>query len=105
MIASELAHQDDEQPERASSDDLDVLRHSLRAALNDSAPTRAKTLQAMIDGIRVHARDNIEPTFRIPAVRVDYRYMEPTDLKSNRSARLPGGRMSLDEGRSSPLCA
>jgi hypothetical protein len=23
--------------------------------------------------------------------------MEPTDLKSNRSARLPGGRMSLDE--------
>jgi len=24
--------------------------------------------------------------------------MEPTDLKSNRSARLPGGRMSLDGG-------
>jgi hypothetical protein len=23
--------------------------------------------------------------------------MEPTDLKSNRLARLPGGRMSLDE--------
>jgi hypothetical protein len=23
--------------------------------------------------------------------------VEPTDLKSNRSARLPGGRMSLDE--------
>jgi len=22
--------------------------------------------------------------------------MEPTDLKSNRSARLPGGRMALD---------
>jgi len=25
--------------------------------------------------------------------------MEPTDLKSNRSARLPGGRMSLDEAK------
>jgi hypothetical protein len=24
--------------------------------------------------------------------------MEPTDLGSNRSARLPGGRMSLDVG-------
>jgi hypothetical protein len=23
--------------------------------------------------------------------------MEPTDLKSNRTARLPGGRMSLDD--------
>jgi hypothetical protein len=23
--------------------------------------------------------------------------MEPTDLKPNRSARLPGGRMSLDD--------
>jgi hypothetical protein len=23
--------------------------------------------------------------------------MEPTDLKSNRAARLPGGRMSLDD--------
>lgn len=51
----------------------------------------------MIDTIRVDARDQIEPTFRVPAVRIDYGYMEPTDLKSNRSARLPGGRMALDE--------
>jgi hypothetical protein len=51
----------------------------------------------MIDAIRVGARDHIEPTFRVPAVRIDYGYMEPTDLKSNRSVRLPGGRMSLDE--------
>lgn len=84
--ASELAHQDDEQPERASSSDLDALRHSLRAALKDSTPTRAKTtLQAMIDGIRVHARDNIEPTFRIPAVRVDYGYMELVGLEPTTS--------------------
>jgi hypothetical protein len=27
------------------------------------------------------------------------RVMEPTDLKSNRSARLPGGRMSLDQAK------
>ena len=49
----------------------------------------------MIDQIPIHAR-NIEPTFRVPAVRIDYGYMEPTDLKSNRCAQLPGGRMSLD---------
>jgi hypothetical protein len=29
----------------------------------------------MIDGIRVHARDNIEPPFRVPAVRIDCGYM------------------------------
>jgi hypothetical protein len=30
---------------------------------------------------------------------------EPTDLKSNRSARLPGGPMSLyEDGRASALC-
>jgi hypothetical protein len=75
--ASELSTQDDqEQPERATSDDLDALRTDLRDALNSSTPTHVKTvLQTLIDGIHVHARDNIEPTFRIPAVRVDYGYM------------------------------
>jgi len=81
--ASELAAQDDqEQPERATSDDLDAMRAGLRDALNNSAPTRVKTvLQTLIDGIQVHARDNIEPTFRVPAVRVDYGYMEPTGIE------------------------
>ena len=35
----------------------------------------------MIDGIRVDARDQIEPTFRVPAVRVDYDYMELAGLE------------------------
>ncbi len=76
--ASELAAQhDDEQPERATDADLDALRGNLRAALNDSTPTRVKgVLQTMIDTIRVDARDHIEPTFRVPAVRIDYGYME-----------------------------
>lgn len=44
-----------------------------------STPTRVKTvLQTLIDDIQVNPRDNIESTFRIPA-------------------RLPGGRMSLDD--------
>jgi hypothetical protein len=30
----------------------------------------------MIDGIRIDARDQIEPTFRVPAVRVDFGYMD-----------------------------
>jgi site-specific DNA recombinase len=76
--ASELAaHQDEPPPERATATDLDALRRTLRTALNESTPNRVKpVLQAMIDSIRVEGRDNIEPTFRIPAVRVDSGYME-----------------------------
>jgi site-specific DNA recombinase len=81
--AADLAAvEDDEQPERANTAELDTLRNTLQAALRDSTPTRTKAvLQAMIDGIRVDARDQIEPTFRIPAVRIDYGYMEPTGIE------------------------
>jgi hypothetical protein len=53
----------------------------------------------MIDGIGVDARDHIEPTFCVPAVRIESGYMEPTDLKSNRFARLAGGHMSLADAK------
>jgi site-specific DNA recombinase len=81
--ATELAAaEDDEQPERANTAELDALRDTLQAALRDSTPARTKAvLQAMIDGIRVDARDHIEPTFRVPAVRIDYGYMEPTGIE------------------------
>jgi site-specific DNA recombinase len=82
--ASELAAQqdDDEHPERVSAADLDTLRSDLHAMLNDSDPKRVKAvLQAMIDGIRVDARDQIEPTFRVPAVRIESGYMEPTGIE------------------------
>jgi hypothetical protein len=39
----------------------------------------------------------VQPRWLCVWVRIESGYMEPTDLKSNRSARLPGGRMSLDE--------
>jgi hypothetical protein len=99
--ASELAAQDDqEQPERTTSDDLDAMRADLRDALNNSAPTRVKTvLQTLIDGIQVHARDNIEPTFRIPAVRVDYGYMDPARLRRNRRARVEALLQALADSR------
>ncbi len=35
----------------------------------------------MIDGIRVDARDQIEPTFRVPAVRIEPGYMEPAGIE------------------------
>ena len=82
--ASELAAQqdDDEKSERVSAADLDALRGDLHAMLNDSDPKRVKgVLQAMIDGIRVDARDQIEPTFRVPAVRIESGYMEPTGIE------------------------
>ncbi len=52
--------------------------------LNDSDPKRVKgVLQAMIDGIRVDARDQIDPTFRVPAVRIESGYMGETWLCAN----------------------
>ena len=69
-LAAAADDDDTEQPERVTPADLDALRHELRAALEHNTAARAKTvLQAMIDGIRVDARDKIEPTFRVPAVR------------------------------------
>ena len=49
----------------------------------------------MIDGIRVHARDNIEPTFRVPAVRIGC--MEPTGIEPATSClqRVPGDAKPL----------
>ncbi len=38
-------------------------------------------LHSLIETIRVDARDHIEPTFRVPAVRVDYDYMELAGLE------------------------
>jgi hypothetical protein len=46
---------------------------------------------------RVLARDTIEPTFRVPAVRVDCGYMERTEDNAHRCAPVAGGRMSLDD--------
>jgi hypothetical protein len=40
-------------------------------------------LQAMIDGIRVDTRDHIEPTFCVPAVRIESAYMGETWLCAN----------------------
>jgi hypothetical protein len=88
--ASELATQTDEQPERTNAADLDALR----SALKDSAPRRTKAvLHNLIEMIRVDARDHIEPTFRVPAVRIDYGYMEPTGIEPVTSClqRRPDG--------------
>jgi site-specific DNA recombinase len=79
---SEFATHDDEQPARTNATELDALRSALCAALKESAPARTKAvLHSLIETIRVDARDHIEPTFRVPAVRVDYDYMEPTGIE------------------------
>jgi site-specific DNA recombinase len=96
--AADLAAvEDDEQPERANTAELDALRNTLQAALRDSTPTRTKAvLQAMIDGIRVDAGDHIEPTFRVPAVRIDYGYMEPTGIEPVTSCLQIGSTVRPD---------
>jgi hypothetical protein len=97
--AGELAALDDaEQPERTTDADLQALRNTLRVALDDGTPQRIKTiLQDLTEEIRVDARDAIEPTFVLPAVRPPSGSMEPTEVNANHCARLPGGRMSLDD--------
>ena len=72
-----------------------VIRRTALGLLFFRAPERVS--RTYLAGIRIDARDHIEPTFRVPAVRIDYGYMEPTELRSNRSARLPDGRMALDD--------
>ena len=56
---------------------------AIRAVLNDSNPKRVKgvVLPAVIDGIRVDARDRIEPIFRVPAVRIESGFMELAGLE------------------------
>ncbi len=94
--AADLAAvEDDEQPERANTAELDALRNTLQAALRDSTPARTKAvLQTMIDGIRVDARDHIEPTFRVPAVRIDCGYMDLIGGKSNQHSGALSNVMS-----------
>ena len=98
--------EDDEQPARANTAELDALRDTLRVALRDSTPARTKAvLHAMIDGIRVDARDQIEPTFRVPAVRIDCGYMEPTGIEPVGWARDAGGDVRRLRARPDPGAA
>jgi hypothetical protein len=69
--------------------------------LNDSDPKRVKgVLPAMIDGIRVDARDQIEPTFRVPAVRIESGYMGETWLCANH-VMLVGPPVGADQAKTS----
>jgi hypothetical protein len=36
------------------------------------------------------------PIFRVPAVRIESGFMEPTEVNANRFVRLQGGLLSLD---------
>jgi hypothetical protein len=68
--------------------------------MSAGSPEQAKTLlRILIAEVRVNSRSEILPTYRLapPVVCAPTSKVEPTDLKSNRSARLPGGRMSLEE--------
>ena len=81
--ASELSVLDQaERPERVTDDDLRALRNALRAALHDGTARQIKTiLQDLTEEVRVDARDAIEPTYLIPAVRPQSRTMELAGLE------------------------
>ncbi|MHB1469551.1 MAG: hypothetical protein ACYCX7_10380, partial [Solirubrobacteraceae bacterium] len=67
------AHDYDETPERTNDrDDIAQLRDELQAAIRAATPIRLKPLlHPLIHEIRVDSRQSIEPTFQIPAVRID----------------------------------
>ncbi len=81
--ASELASLSDSEPaQRVSAADLDAIRRRVRAALDDGGPMRVKTiLQELTEEVRIDARDAIEPTFSIPAVRPPSGSMELVGLE------------------------
>jgi hypothetical protein len=81
--ATEIAALADAAPlQRAGAADLDALRGELHAALEDGAPTRVKAmLQALTVEVRIDARDAIEPTFCMPAVRPPSRSVPPTGFE------------------------
>jgi|HubBroStandDraft_3_1064219.scaffolds.fasta_scaffold87209_2 hypothetical protein len=79
---------------------LHAVADQLDHVIEHGEPEQAKALLAiLIAELRVNSRNEILPTYRVgaPVVCAPNSSVEPTDLKSNRSARLPGGRMSLDE--------
>ncbi|MGH3715474.1 MAG: recombinase family protein, partial [Micromonosporaceae bacterium] len=68
----ELLHALDAQPQAPTEADLAALRAAIRHALTSGEPGAIKRVNdALIHEIRVTARDQIKPTFRIPAQRVD----------------------------------
>jgi hypothetical protein len=58
---------------------LNIVGPALRLDTTHSVPLPS-SLEAPSWGC-VAERDNIEPTFRVPAVRIDYDYMEPTGIE------------------------
>jgi site-specific DNA recombinase len=96
-LARELAADTPTTPDTAALHAVaDQLAHVI--AHGDTDQTKA-LLRILIADLRVNSRREVLPTYRVgaPVVCAQTSSVEPTDLKSNRSVRLPGGRMSLDE--------
>jgi hypothetical protein len=88
-------------PTTPDSSALRSVADQLGRSIAHGNPDQAKTLlRILIAELRVNSRSEILPTYRLsaPTVCAPTSSVEPADLKSNRSARLPGGRMSLDGG-------
>jgi chromosome segregation ATPase len=86
--AADLAAREaDETPQRSTAADIAGLREQLRAAIQTAAPARLKLiLQALTHEIRIDSRQSIEPTFQVPAVRIDDGYMELVGIEPTTSA-------------------
>ena len=94
--ASELATlADSELVQRISEANLDAIRQRVRAALDDGGPMRVKAiLQDLTEEIRVDARDAIEPTFVLPAVRPPSGSMDLIGVLSNHDLQGSLGRLA-----------
>jgi hypothetical protein len=94
-LARELAAETPATPDTAA---LHAVADQLARVIANGDTDQAKTLlRILIADLRINSRAEILPTYRVgtPVVCAQTSSVEPADLKSNRSARLSGGRMSL----------
>lgn len=96
-LAREMSADTHTAPDTAA---LEAVADELGRVVATGNTDQAKALlRILIADVRVNSRAEILPIYRVaaPTVCAHNSSVEPTDLKSNHSARLAGGRMSLDE--------
>jgi hypothetical protein len=82
----------------SDTDTFDMCQAPTRSVIANGEREQAKALLAtLINEFRVNGCSEVLRTYRVgaPVVCVPHSPGEPTDLKSNRSAQLPGGKIAL----------
>lgn len=96
-LALEIAADAPTTPDTAT---LQAVADQLDHVIAHGEPEQAKALLGiLVAELRVNSRAEVLPTYRLgaPMVCAPTSSVEPAEVNANRSAQLPGGRMSLDD--------